>query len=244
VRLVIDDTGAVQNSYTYDAFGKSFDSEYAGNVTNPFKFTGQWFDSEISQYYLRARMYDPQLMRFTARDPVRGERQEPLTLHKYLYCLNDPVDCVDPTGESLLGVLEAISIWTGENADALVAGGLAFGFTYSLSISSAYQQFALSLAASMSDAWNTLTMAVNLQAINNLHYGAKQNREGTPWVPPERPEDRNRWRKAGRITMEIIGLTPVWGLLFGLDEEGTEEALEKINQELDDQYYWELPPEP
>jgi RHS repeat-associated protein len=156
VRLVIDADGTVRNSYTYNPFGESFASECTENVTNPFKFTGQFFDDEISQYYLRARMYNPQSMRFTARDPVRGKYQEPLTLHKYLYCLNDPVDCVDPTGVSLLGLLEAISIWTGENADALVAGGLAFGFLYSLVQSNAYRNVAMTLVASMDDAWQSL----------------------------------------------------------------------------------------
>jgi RHS repeat-associated protein len=110
VREIIDADGAVQNSYTYDAFGKSFDSEYVENVTNPFKFTGQWFDSEIEQYYLRARMYDPVLMRFTARDPVRGGFREPITLHKYLYCMNNPTNNIDPSGRicPLLMVLGGI----------------------------------------------------------------------------------------------------------------------------------------
>jgi len=62
-------------------------------------FTGQWFDDEISQYYLRARMYDPALMRFTSRDPVRGKFKNPLTLHVYLYCLNDPINRTDPEGK-------------------------------------------------------------------------------------------------------------------------------------------------
>lgn len=65
---------------------------------NPFKFTGQWFDAEIGQYYLRARMYDPQLMRLTSRDPITGKFEESLTLHKYLYCTNDSINKVDPTG--------------------------------------------------------------------------------------------------------------------------------------------------
>lgn len=62
-------------------------------------FTGQYYDSEIDQYYLRARQYDPLLARFTARDPVLGKFKEPLTLHTYLYCLNDPVNCSDASGE-------------------------------------------------------------------------------------------------------------------------------------------------
>jgi RHS repeat-associated protein len=68
-------------------------------LTNSFLFAGQWYDSEIGQYYLRARQYDPRIGRFTARDPVFGNFQEPLTLHVYLYCLNDPVNRTDPSGE-------------------------------------------------------------------------------------------------------------------------------------------------
>ena len=61
-------------------------------------FTGQYFDSEIDEYYLRARQYDPHIARFTARDPIFGQFEEPLTLHAYLYCGNDPLNYVDPSG--------------------------------------------------------------------------------------------------------------------------------------------------
>jgi hypothetical protein len=37
-------------------------------------------------------------MRFTARDPVRGKQQNPLTLHPYLYCQNDSINKVDLDG--------------------------------------------------------------------------------------------------------------------------------------------------
>jgi RHS repeat-associated protein len=61
-------------------------------------FTGQYYDSEIGQYYLRARQYDPQLMRFTGKDSIDGQFEEPMTLHKYLYCINDPINRVDLVG--------------------------------------------------------------------------------------------------------------------------------------------------
>jgi RHS repeat-associated protein len=61
-------------------------------------FTGQYYDSEIAEYYLRARQYDPHIARFTARDLVFGQFEEPLTLHRYLYCRNNPVNMVDPQG--------------------------------------------------------------------------------------------------------------------------------------------------
>jgi RHS repeat-associated protein len=77
-------------------------------------FTGQWYDDEIDQYYLRARMYDPYLARFTGRDPVLGRFEEPLSLHRYLYCRNDPVNLVDPNGE-IVGYI-------------MLVGGLGYGF--------------------------------------------------------------------------------------------------------------------
>jgi len=101
VRQVLNDTGSVVRNYTYSPFGQVL--EQGGSFDNPFMFTGQWFDDEISQYCLRARMYDPALMRFTSRDPVRGKFKNPLALHVYLYCLNDPINATDPSGE-LLGL--------------------------------------------------------------------------------------------------------------------------------------------
>jgi RHS repeat-associated protein len=100
VRQVIsyETNGLVLNSYTYGPFGEMIAADCAETTDNPFKFTGQDYDYEIGQYYLRARQYDPQLMRFTDRDPISGRYEEPLTLHKYLYCLNDSTNRVDPSG--------------------------------------------------------------------------------------------------------------------------------------------------
>ena len=103
VRMVVDcntvaETVTARNTYTYSPFGNPYAGELAETVYNPFQFTGQWLDVEIDQYYLRARMYDPTMMRFTTRDPAEGTYAEPLTLHKYLYCLNDPANRVDFSG--------------------------------------------------------------------------------------------------------------------------------------------------
>lgn len=96
VRLLIDTAGLVKNNYTYKPFGELLDSSQT--VSNPFLFTGQWFDPEIGQYYLRARQYDLALFRFTTRDPFRGIFEEPMSLHTYLYCRNDSINTTDPTG--------------------------------------------------------------------------------------------------------------------------------------------------
>jgi len=95
----IDTACDVFNLYMYVPFGEAFSSEVEEDqdLDNVFMFTGQYFDSEIDEYYLRARQYDPHIARFTARDPIRGKFKKPLTLHVYLYCLNDPMSKIDKT---------------------------------------------------------------------------------------------------------------------------------------------------
>ncbi len=54
VREIIDYSGSVVNHYTYGPFGEMIATECAETIENPFKFTGQFYDSEIGQYYLHA----------------------------------------------------------------------------------------------------------------------------------------------------------------------------------------------
>ncbi len=117
VRLVIDDQSAVKNTYTYEPFGEMFATECTETTENPFKFTGQYFDSEIEEYYLRARQYSPQIARFTSRDPVKGTFLEPMTVHQYLYCLNDPINRTDLSGgKSLSELMTSMSVAAGTAA--------------------------------------------------------------------------------------------------------------------------------
>jgi len=65
VRLVIDyDAGDVVKYYTYEPFGEVIESSDGPPVTSDgFMFTGQYFDAEIEEHYLRARQYNPQIAR-------------------------------------------------------------------------------------------------------------------------------------------------------------------------------------
>ena len=108
VRLLIDSAGNVKKSYTFDPYGNLLENyDDGGNIENSYLFTGQFFDNEIDQYYLRSRQYDPSIQRFTSIDPVMGIFQDPLTLHQYLYCLNNPTTRWDPSGEFSLVSLSA-----------------------------------------------------------------------------------------------------------------------------------------
>ncbi len=78
-----------------------------GDTLNPFLFQGQQFDPVSGDYYLRARYYDPTMGRFLSQDPFAGVDVDPVSLHRYLYASNDPVNKVDPNGLDDLGQLEA-----------------------------------------------------------------------------------------------------------------------------------------
>ena len=90
ITSLTDSSGTVVKSYTYDAFGveESIDS----SDTNPFRYCGEYYDSEIEQIYLRARYYDPSLGRFTQSDPARDG------VNWYVYCSNNPLAFIDPLG--------------------------------------------------------------------------------------------------------------------------------------------------
>jgi RHS repeat-associated protein len=123
VRELMNTSGAVVKYYTFEPFGQTLES--GGTFNNSFMFTGQYFDSEIDEYYLRARQYDPHISRFTSRDPVFGEFQEPLSLHRYLYCGNEPINRIDPLGLYTVAVYDASNwreMFALRHASVLVTG--------------------------------------------------------------------------------------------------------------------------
>jgi len=81
----------VENTYAYDALGNL--RGQAGELLNWTLYTGQQYDQEMGQYYLRARFYNPMIGRFTQEDVYRGDG---LNLHDYY--ANNPVIYYDPSG--------------------------------------------------------------------------------------------------------------------------------------------------
>ncbi len=85
-------SGALANTYTYDAYGKLTAS--TGTVVNPFRFTGREFDGETGIYEYRARYYDAPTGRFATEDPI-GFRSD---VNFYRYVKNNPSLYYDPAG--------------------------------------------------------------------------------------------------------------------------------------------------
>ena len=96
IRDLTNASGAVTDSYTYDAFGNLTAS--TGSTVNNYRYDGEQYDPNLGQYYLRARYYDPDTGRFTRMDSFTGMPEMPLSLNKYLYTDADPVNGVDSSG--------------------------------------------------------------------------------------------------------------------------------------------------
>lgn len=97
---VLDSTASPVVSYWYNDFGEAEESRAAGysSFVNEVQYTGGIHDSLTGLLYLNARFYDTQTGRFITRDTYRGEENDAGTWHLYLYCANNPVNYVDPSG--------------------------------------------------------------------------------------------------------------------------------------------------
>ena len=66
---------------------------------NPFCYRGYYYDTSIGLYYLNSRYYDPEVGRFLNEDLVSYLEPETIGgINLYAYCLNDPVNDIDPGG--------------------------------------------------------------------------------------------------------------------------------------------------
>ena len=100
LRGALSGKDAVTKAYT--PFG-----EQAGEQSSGFGFNGEYYNASTGQLYLRARFYEPEMNRFSQKDILRGSISDALSLNRYTYCLNDPVNLTDPSGESIKTLLNS-----------------------------------------------------------------------------------------------------------------------------------------
>jgi RHS repeat-associated protein len=97
-RQLTDMVQAITDTYVFDAFG--IELNRTGTTENNYLYTGEQYDPNVGFYYLRARYYHAEVGRFITMDQFMGSIYDPSSLHKYLYCVNDPINRIDPSGYS------------------------------------------------------------------------------------------------------------------------------------------------
>jgi RHS repeat-associated protein len=108
VRLVVNvATGAIAERLDYDEFGNILSTSTDANnclMTNPstqcfpfqpLGFAGGLRDRDTGLVRFGARDYDPQLGRWTSKDPIRFDGGQ---TNLYVYSGDDPINEIDPTG--------------------------------------------------------------------------------------------------------------------------------------------------
>ncbi len=76
-------------------------------------YAGEQFDTDAEMYYNLAWYYNPSNGLFNRVDPYAGNKQDPQSLHKYLYAHNNPINSIDPSGRlefSLVGMLKVATV--------------------------------------------------------------------------------------------------------------------------------------
>ena len=129
VIALTDAFGHVIREYRYDAFGNEVNP--CPNDTNPWRFTGEYFDRETGMIYLRARHFNPRTGRFTQPDPLFwGNNRASLniytarqTVNLYAYVMNNPIRFVDPSGESAILALIGLGAKLAAGGGGLLKAG-------------------------------------------------------------------------------------------------------------------------
>jgi RHS repeat-associated protein len=98
-----DAAGTFTSAALTDAFG-----DLVNGNRQTYDWNGAWgYRNEALTGGLQkvgVRWYDPAVGRFLQPDPWLGSIYAPLTLNGYGYCVNDPVNAVDPKGLALLDI--------------------------------------------------------------------------------------------------------------------------------------------
>ncbi|RZB33972.1 MAG: hypothetical protein SRB2_03365 [Desulfobacteraceae bacterium Eth-SRB2] len=94
LRNVANTSGIVVKRIDYDSFGNIIDDTNTSFMV-PFGFAGGFYDRDTGIVRFGYRDYDPDVGRWTAKDPIFFAGGD---TDLYGYCLNNPINLIDPLG--------------------------------------------------------------------------------------------------------------------------------------------------
>ena len=105
ITAVYNSYGTKLVSYAYDAYG-NFTKTLSSGVSstsvaakNPFTYRGYYYDYDLELYYVASRYYDSDTGRWINVDnQIAGVGGEVLGYNMFAYCMNNPVNMSDPSG--------------------------------------------------------------------------------------------------------------------------------------------------
>ena len=109
VTNVIAPNGSVVKGYDYDEFGNT-EQKGEEDFLNDITFTSSVADTSSNLQYMNSRFYQPSTGRFLSQDAYSGNAYDPWTQHLYVYCGNNPINFIDPTGHKIEELAKKVEV--------------------------------------------------------------------------------------------------------------------------------------
>jgi RHS repeat-associated protein len=112
--------GNSHHNYRYDPYGAVLPEN--GNFTDPhnhYTLTGKEFDENTGLVWFGARHYEPETGVWMGQDVYRGRLDSPMSLHRYGYVSNNPINYFDYYGYKLRFAAESSNEFRQQFADAI-----------------------------------------------------------------------------------------------------------------------------
>ena len=109
---LVKEDGSADATYQYTDFGETI-IHGDDQAKNEVCYTGGIYDQSTGLYYLNAWYYNPEDGRFMTEDTYRGDTTKSETGHLYVYCANNPVNYVDPSGHFLVSTAVLVGVGVG-----------------------------------------------------------------------------------------------------------------------------------
>ena len=97
--LHFDPWGNVKTDTDWKEFARGEPGELAGTFRFPRGFTGHEHYADLKIINMNGRLYDPVIARFFSPDNFVQAPEFTQSYNRYSYCLNNPLQWVDPSGE-------------------------------------------------------------------------------------------------------------------------------------------------
>ena len=120
--------------YSYDSYGNctvTYDTDGFTADSNHLRYRGYYQDDETGFYYLSSRYYDSNIGRFITKDEIEylGVDATTVSYNLYVYCLNNPVNNSDSSGNLTIPnwakVVIGVGTIVGLTVATTVTGGVA-----------------------------------------------------------------------------------------------------------------------